>query len=91
MTDWGVIGLKRELDSEDTEMLNGTDERALKVIEEWRSKEYVAEAQATAKLQCLIDEALRQQDLLTRMKIADEVNKWHGTRAAETVLKTKAV
>lgn len=72
-------------------MLNGTDERALKVIEEWCRKEYVAEAQATAKLQCLIDEALRQQDLLTRMKIADEVNKWHGTRAAETVLKTKAV
>ena len=72
-------------------MLNGTDERALKVIEEWRSKEYVAEAQAVANLQCLIVEALKQQDLLTRMKIAEEVNKWHGTRAAQIVLETKAV
>lgn len=72
-------------------MLNGTDERVLKVIEEWRNKEYVAEPQATAKLQCLIDEALRQQDFLTQMKIAKEVNKLHGTRAAETALKTKEV
>ncbi len=72
-------------------MLNTTDARALEVIKEWRRKEYVAEAQATAKLQCLIDEALRQQDLLTRMKIAEEVNKLHGTTAAETVLRTKAI
>ena len=72
-------------------MLNSTDARALQVIKEWRNKEYVAEPQATAKLQCLIDEALRQQDLLTRMKIAEEVNKLHGTVAAETVLRTKAI
>jgi hypothetical protein len=49
------------------------DERALKVITTWNSREYKSEGQAKAALHVLIISALKAQDMLTRHACAGAV------------------
>ena len=47
------------------------DERALKVIADWNSREYKSEGQKAASLQVLIISALKVQDKITRHACID--------------------
>ena len=49
------------------------DSRSLKVLTDWNSKEYNCEGQKAASLQCLINDALIEQDKLTRHACAEAV------------------
>lgn len=43
------------------------DERSLAVIEEWENGVYGCAAQKKAVLQCLINDALKEQDRMTKL------------------------
>ena len=49
------------------------DSRSLKVLTDWNSKKYNCESQKQASLQVLINEALEEQDKLTRHACAEAV------------------
>jgi len=49
------------------------DERSLKVLTDWNSREYKNEGQKAAALQVLINSALDEQDKLTRHAIVTKL------------------
>lgn len=49
------------------------DSRSLKVLTDWNSREYNCESQKQASLQVLINDALKEQNRLTRHACAEAV------------------
>lgn len=49
------------------------DERSLKVLTDWNNGDYKCECQREASLQCFINDALIEQDRITRAACADAV------------------
>ena len=65
--------------------------RALKIITDWRSREFKNKGQKDASLQILIIQALDEQDYITRVACAESVLKPHGADAANLCINTKAI
>lgn len=75
------------------------DERSLKVITEWNSREYKSLGQKAASLQVLIIAALKEQDKMTRRLCAERIaftedNEEHDVvlgRAIRVCMNAKAI
>ena len=65
-------------------IMKNKDIRSLKVLTDWKNREYKNEGQKAASLQCLINSALEEQHYLTRVACADAVLMEYGPDAANT-------